>query len=348
MSKSKRFKVWVTGGYFDNTGECFVKEIDIFKQTTSDIIRFTPPSNLLVPQKGFTGANWMGKPLTSDLLVCGFCAIFRFSPPDWKLSGILHQPCMNDLHHVAIYDEKIYIVNTGLESIDVFDKSGFYQGSYSFHPAWLSRERQNGITPSKDEVEWQSLLKVGWEERSFSLTDQPPTEDYYQSEKELFHQKKLKDFIHLNHVSILQNQIISTSLSHKCVYNVCNFTKVIDQTPGFPHDGIIHNDNLWITCVDGIIVAYKIKHGVVTNKITYIKNIFEHTEHRGWCRGILIQNNYLIIGITQIYKSTQHYWAPHPHCSTKTGIICFDLNNNESSFINLSERKGKIFSIITN
>lgn len=348
MYALKNLKVWVTGGYFDKTGECFVREIDILKKIKSDVIRFTPPVNLLVPQKGFTGANWVEKPGRSDLLVCGFCSIFRFSPPDWKLSGILHQPCMNDLHHVAIYDQKIYIVNTGLESIDIFSILGSYQGSYSFHPAWLNKERQNGITPSKDIKEWQSLLKIGWQKkRSFSIIDQAPSEDYYHSDEIFFHKKKLKDYVHLNHVSILPKQILATSLSHKCVYDVCKFNKVIDQIPGFPHDGIVHNDNFWITCVDGTIVAYKINNGNVTNKIVYVKNIFEHTENRGWCRGIMIQDNYIIIGITKLHNTTQHYWSSFPHNLTKTGIICWDYyNNKESEFVDLSDEKSKIFSII--
>jgi len=345
MSNSKSLKIWVSGGSFDNTGECFIQEVDVFQKTKSDIIRFAPPNSLLVPRKGFTGACWMGKARKSDLLVCGFSALFRFSPPNWKLTGILHQPCMNDLHHVAVCDQKIYIVNTGLESIDIFDILGVYQGSFSFHPAWINKERLNGITPSRKE--WVPLLEVGWQERSFSITDDPPDEEYYQSDKSNFHQKIIKDFIHLNHITILPSQILVTSLSHKCVYDVSNFNKRIEITNGYPHDGIVYNNHFWITCVDGTIIAYKIEHGIVTNKISYTKNIFEHTNNRGWCRGILIQDNYAVIGITKIYNSTQHYWAPYHQDSTKTGIICWDFNSNqELSFVDLSENESKIFSIL--
>lgn len=346
MCDQKNLKVWVTGGYFDNSGECFIQEVDILQKTKSDVIRFTPSDNLLIPRKGFTGATWMSEPGKSDMLVCGFCSLFRFSPPHWKLSGVLHQPCMNDLHHVAVNEQKIFIVNTGLETIDIFDKYGFFTGSYSFHPAWLNRERQNEITPSAENL--PSLLKAGWQERQFSITDTPPLGDYYQGDKGNFHQKILRDFVHLNHVTVLPNQILATSLSHKCIYNVCNFSRIIEDMPGYPHDGLVYNGNFWITCVNGIIVAYKIENGIVTNKITYLKNIFKHTEHRGWCRGLMVQNNYLIIGITEIRKSTQHYWASYPRDSTKTGIICWDFLHNEPvSFVDLTERRqSKIFSII--
>jgi len=188
MNVSKSLKIWVTGGYFDDSGECFVKEIDIFKKTESDIIRYTPPNNLLVPKKGFTGATWMGEPAKSHLLVCGFSSLYRFSPPKWQLTGILHQPCMNDLHHVSVYNQKIYVVNTGLESIDIFNEEGFFIGSYSFHPAWLNRKRQNGKTPS--DKNWKLLLNVGWEGRSFLFTDNPPQLEYYKSYKKNFHQQK--------------------------------------------------------------------------------------------------------------------------------------------------------------
>jgi len=117
--------------------------------------------------------------------------------------------------------------------------------------------------------------------------------------------------------------------------------------PGYPHDGFLHNNQLWITCVNGTILAYKIKHGIVTPNIAYSKNIFKYTTNIGWCRGILIIENFAIIGITKIYNSTQHYWSDYPSNLTKTGIICWDLDKNkEISFVDLSERQSKIFSVL--
>ncbi|BBM87109.1 hypothetical protein [Candidatus Uabimicrobium amorphum] len=341
----KESRIWVTGGYFDESGEGFVYEVDVFGSNVEKIIRFTPPEDLLVSRKGFTGATWVGTPGQSDLLVCGFCAVFRFSPPHWDLSGVLHQPCMNDLHHITVNQGKIFVVNTGVESIDIFDLPGNFVGNHCFQPSWLNKERLHGITPARQD--WPKLLKRGWTKQDTPIVDAPPTKDYYQSDKENFCQKPVRDFVHINHVSILPTQVLVTSLSACGIYNILDFSKMI-TTPAPPHDGFIYNDKFWITCVDGRVLAYRIENNAVTDDVMYFTNIFEKTSYHGWCRGLMIQDNYLFVGITEIRRKPQYDWQVSPWSKTKTGIICWDIVNDEFiGFADLSEeRHSKIFSII--
>lgn len=338
-------EVFVIGGYFDNSGEGFVYKIDVFNAVKSKIVSFTPQEDLRVPRKGFTGAAWIGKPQHSDLLVCGFSAIYRFSPPNWKLSGVLHQKCMNDLHSVNIHNNLIFIANTGLETIDVFNLEGLFIGSYSLQPGWLNKERQSDVTPTKEN--WKELLNIGWQTKSTVIDNQPLTDVYYKTSKTNFYQKPVKDFIHLNHVVATPTQILATSLSNKCIYNVCNFDKII-ETPSPPHDGFINEGKFWITCVEGQILSYEIKNNVVSNTIIDCFNIFDHIDVSGWCRGIMIQKNYLFIGITEIRRKPQYDWNVSAWENTKTGIICWDLSQQKLiKFIDLSEeRHSKIFTIL--
>jgi len=348
MNNPNQNKVWVTGGYFDSTGECFIFEIDFFSNQKNKIIRYIPPEDLLVPRKGFTGAVWCGVPGKSDLLVCGYCALYRFSPPDWKITGTLHQPCMNDLHHVNLYKDNIYLVNTGLDTIDVFDITGHFKGNFTFQPGWINNVRQEGITPSVKQ--WKELTQLGWnyDLRNRQITDSPPEGGYYESNKCNFHQKPIRDFVHLNHVTVLNNEILATSLNDRCIYKLSEYSKIIQNLPSHPHDGLISDDKLWFTCIDGTILAYKIKNGIIGGEEDVRINLFDHTEHHGWCRGIMIKGKYLLIGITEIREKPPYKWDVSELSKTETGVICWDICQSKVvNFTNLTDvRHSKVFSII--
>jgi len=94
-------KILATLGYFDASGEGVVLEVALARGTQRTIVRQVIPEQLRVAGKGFTGATWTDEPGRSDLIVCGFNALYRYSMPELRHTGILHQPCMNDLFELT-------------------------------------------------------------------------------------------------------------------------------------------------------------------------------------------------------------------------------------------------------
>ena len=93
------------------------------------------------PARDFLGLAWLGAPGKSDLVACAHAGLCRIDPTTWTVNGVLHQPCMNDLHHVAVHDGRLLVVNTGLDRIDVFETSGQFMGGWDLSPAWIAAQR---------------------------------------------------------------------------------------------------------------------------------------------------------------------------------------------------------------
>ena len=92
-------RVLATGGYFDDSAECFVDRIDLARGTRERLLSFVPLEPHRVPGKGFTGGAWVDD---DTLLVCSFDAVWRFRVSTGQATGRLHQPDFNDLHDVAV------------------------------------------------------------------------------------------------------------------------------------------------------------------------------------------------------------------------------------------------------
>ena len=204
-------RVWITGGYFDQSGECFVDEIDLSLGTRTRLLGFVPPPEFCVPTKGFTGARWLD---ANTLLIASFCAVWRFDVRTWSPTGTLHQRDFNDLHdvHVDHAHDRLYVCNTGLDAIEVFDLDGRFRGRSSLSPAWFDERRQNGQAIERSR--FADLMDVGW-------TRRPPRElapaagDYYSeaADRSEFHRRVVRDYTHPNHVSIIGGRLAVTLLS---------------------------------------------------------------------------------------------------------------------------------------
>src|SRR5207253_3861247 len=101
-----------------------IAAVDLERETAEIVLEWVPPPSLRTSGKGFLGLAWLGAPGKSDLIVCAHAGLCRIDPKTWTVGGVLHQPCMNDLHHVAVHDGRLLVTNTGLDRIDVFEMSG--------------------------------------------------------------------------------------------------------------------------------------------------------------------------------------------------------------------------------
>lgn len=343
-------RVLVTLGFFDTSGECGLIEVDLERGTYETRLSFVPPEPFRLAEKGFTGAAWSGPPGASTLFVCGPNAVFQVDPSGFGLVDVWHQACMNDLHHVAVASERVYVVNTGLEAIDVFSRDGTFLGSHALHPGWISAQRQGGLSPSRQD--WTKLRDAHWPPRLAELRHDEPLGEYYTpragAAQMPFSRRKLRDYVHPNHVTVHESQLLVTRFLDRAVDDVTTFARIIEDTPGLPHDGIIHEDRFWLTCVNGLVVAYAIDRGRVTGCEVERFDVFE-TGHTGWCRGLHVTRDHLVVGLTEIRHMPRHRWCDRPIERTETSILLIHRQTGTiEQRVSLSDgkRHAKLFSVL--
>ena len=340
-------KVLATLGYFDDSGACALIEIDLARETARTALSFTPPPPLRQAGKGFTGAAWTGLPRQSDLLVCGPSAIYRFHGETLLHTGTLHQPDMNDLHCVCCADDRLYIANTGLDSVDVFSLEGRYLGGFRCEPSWLLAERWAGHTPSREDH--ARLLFPGWSGLAPTFESANDLGDYYsQGTLAPLHQRKVRDFVHPNHVVTVGSQLLVTRLADRRVVDAAALREVL-QAPAPPHDGELDGDRFWITCVDGRLVSYAVESGRVTHREIEQIDVTAASGCYGWCRGLLVTDEHLIVGFTAIRRSPRYAWRSEPFDRTATSVVCLEKRSRRVVArvdLESSERHCKLFDIV--
>jgi hypothetical protein len=311
-------KAWVTLGYFDDRGDGAVIELDASSGLSREVMHFDAPVGLRVPAKGFTGACWSGSAGSSDLLVCGPAAVFRFDR-DLRHAGTLALPSFNDLHGVHCSGDRMYVVNTGLDCVDIFDLQGCFVGSHSFEAAWLMGPRQRGDTPTRDD--WHRLHGIGWRGEGYAFDAAKPGESYYRGvQTEPFHVRQQRDYVHPNHVCVLDGRVMVTSLVRRGVIDITNWRQVVTvDSP--PHDGLVRDGGFYMTRVDGYVERRDTKAlgeaGLITD-VTALSGV------SGWCRGIHLDDDLLWVGFTAIRSKPGHPWDRGDFASTSTSVVALD------------------------
>jgi hypothetical protein len=260
------------------------------------------------------------------LFVCGACAVYQVEPGSWSVTATWHQRCMNDLHHVAVADGRVYVVNTGLEAVDVFSPEGIFLGSHALHPGWLSAARQGGLSPERDAL--PALLDARFPHRVAGPSVEPAALGEYYTPRGAaapvpFSRSKVRDYAHPNHVTVHGGRLLVTRLLDRAVDDLATFRRVIEGTPGLPHDGLVDGDRFWITCVNGLVVAYAIDGGCVTGREIDRIDVFA-TGHTGWCRGLAVTRDHIVVGLTAIRRMPRVRWCDRPFEQTETSVLCIE------------------------
>jgi hypothetical protein len=322
--------VLVTAGSFESD-ECALIAADLTREHAELVLRYRPPPHLRVAGKGWTGGDWLPGPAhgaggARELLVCGFAAVYRIDARAWRITGILHQPCMNDLHHVTATSDRIYVANTGMDAVDVFDHAGSFLGSHACQPAWLAAHRWAGSTPARNA--WAHLLAGDWSGALRRFQPEAPRGGYYDQRSAAahpFHQRVVRDFVHPNHIRVIGDRILCTRLADRSVMDMRRFEPVLrDDTPGHPHDGVAQGGRFWLTCVNGLVVGYDMTASpwIEAERI----DVFARSERAGWCRGLCVTPEHVIIGLTRLHGTSRYPWNDrHPELSsadTESAIVC--------------------------
>ncbi|MBX9776675.1 MAG: hypothetical protein K2Y71_20040 [Xanthobacteraceae bacterium] len=306
-----------------------IAAVDLEHESAEIVLEWCPPPSLRTSGKGFLGLAWLGAPGQSDLIACAHAGLCRINPTTWTVSGVLHQPCMNDLHHVTVHEGRLLVTNTGLDRVDVFELSGRFIGAWDQSPAWLTAERLRGCNPSRES--WNSALDRGWALEAPSLTDEPFTGDLQSlaADSIPFHARKTRHFVHPNHITMLDRRPILTRFIDRSIQDLSDWSFPIPETPGHPHDGIVCGDRFWITCTTGLVVAYAIENGRLTSREVERIDIPQRTGRCGWCRGLIVTDQLLVVSLTTVRYMPPYGWADSDLSKTETSILAVDRNTFE-------------------
>ncbi len=348
-------KVLVSAGDFSEAyGRLLL--LDPTQQHVEILLEYMPPSNLSVMGKGFTGAAWFNQEKTSskpyDLFVCGFSALYQICAKTWQVKAILHQACMNDLHHVYIEQNRLYLVNTGLDRIDCFDsQQGHFLGSYSLVPAWVTGHTLRSNSAQRPiNTRWQTT-------HAFSVRHNSDNEttinlgSYYQTTDHLpFHQRKVQDCVHPNHITRVYNHLLVTRFRDRALQDIYTWEYILRDLPGYPHDGCVFENQFWLTTTNGMLLSYTFNHDHSLHLIPYKKiALFERYPYTGWCRGLLVTQDFVVVGLTRIAETNPVRWCSLNPAKTTTAILWLNRHSLALEAIielnNLSAHP-KVFSIL--
>lgn len=335
-------KVWVTMGYFDGRGDGTVLELDSNTGSVREVLRFDPPERLRVPAKGFTGACWAGTPGQSDLLVAGPAAVFQFGP-GLRHEGTLALPSFNDLHGVQVHRDRMYVVNTGMDCIDVFDRQGCFVGSHTFEAAWLAGARLLGDTPARPD--WHRLHGIGWRGEGYDFDPARPDGYYRGDEASPFHVRQQRDYVHPNHVCVLGDRVLVTSLVRRGVIDVMDWRQIVEVASP-PHDGAVVDGDFYVTRVDGFVERQCVAD---LGEPGQVLDITAMTGVSGWCRGVFVDETLLWVGFTQIRDKPGHAWDRGDFARTRTAVVALDRGSGElvhTFELGEADRHSKVFAIL--
>ena len=315
-------KLIVTGGYFDDSGECVLWEVDLKRERSRIFLRWTPPPHLRVPTKGFAGGTLHPN---GDFFVAAHACLARIDLARAQVTGVLHQPCFNDLHHVEATKDRLYIANTGLASVDIFTLEGTFIGSHALLPSWINARRINLDTPQSWHQRERKLTWTG-ECPAHSMAapgDTEPRSSYYtQTGAKLpFARQKVRDFLHINHVQIVHGHALATCLHDGSLRDLTTFEVLFRDETLHPHDGVLLRDALWLTGIDGRILELDTDTWLPRASL----HVFQ-TGHWGWCRGLVVTEDLLIVGLTEVRaeRLPRLHWSTRPPGGSETSVLAID------------------------
>lgn len=328
-----RMELLVTGGWFDETGECWLERVAPDRRER--VLTFLPEER--VARKGFTGAAWNG----DSILVCSFNAVWRFDRA-WRCTGRIHQPDFNDLHGVCVdaRSDRIVVANTGLDAIEVFSLDARFRGRVALSPGWLEADRQRlGNIGRQD---FDKTLKAGWE----SVARPPRASadgEYYGGGDEVFHRRKVRDYLHPTHVAVAPDgRILVTLLATREVRCLQSFS-TLASIEGHPHDGMFVGAELWLTTTDGRIWAI--------NEAGEVRVVMDTSRsgHLGWCRGLAVGPDWVAVGLTAVSVPPLFPWRADAFERTESSVLW--LRRSDGALIGRMdltdrERGTKVFALL--
>lgn len=225
-------------------------------------------------------------------MLCDFNSLM-YIDESGKLLKRVSNSGFNDLHSLTAVANSFLLANTGSDSIERFDSE------------FQLIERFNGLSDK------------AFKERQKTGSGQS---EYYDCANVPFTQRRLADTYHFNHAFELPNGKIVASSFSDCRYVDCSsFVPISNTLSCQPHDGLLYQNKIWISTVNGVIYTSNIEEQLHFTRVLDLATAYNC---HGWFRGLLGIRNRLYIGVTAVEKySSRVSWLQTAPSDTRTGIL---------------------------
>jgi hypothetical protein len=104
----------------------FIIPVESISANKGGIILYDPINNKILKQyvhnKKWRRSGWRGGILYNDYLIAtDWTELHYFNIKKWKYEKSYTKSTFNDLHYLKIHDNKLYVVNTGIDAIEIFN-----------------------------------------------------------------------------------------------------------------------------------------------------------------------------------------------------------------------------------
>ncbi len=271
--------------------KAFIQELDWNSgKITKELLYVSPPEHCgeNATQQAKTGTIWGDKlivPTNTEILFVDLQTL--------DIEKTISLSSFNDLHHVNVSDNKIYLANTGLEMVQILSFDGE-----------LLEEVPQASTPT-----WERF-------------DKKTDYRFYGSTKP--HE------VHLNHVFFIDRQPWCTRFQFRDAINIYAPSKRIDLhvSNGMPHDGLVIGDYIYFTITDGFLVVAN-KNTCQREAVYDLNKLSGEDKQLGWCRGVHIDGNHAYVGFSRLRKSKfKEYatWVVHGEKQLPSRVSLFNLD----------------------
>jgi|GEM_PF-225964 len=185
------------------------------------------------------------------------------------LDTVTH-PSFNDLHHVITHKGTLYIANTGLDCVSIYNSKTH---SLEHQPAIISAEHCR-VEP---DIDYRLIASTK------------------------------PHFVHPNHLFVVDDEVWVTRCDTMDAVSINDHTRRIFIGEHLVHDGVVFKNRIYFTCVDGNIKVFDVAtlakvHD--TNLNEFIPNI------NGWCRGIMpVSSNLVVVGLSKYRQSKRRAFS---------------------------------------
>jgi hypothetical protein len=200
-----------------------------------------------------------------NFYVATFGQVLRVNLQTESYETLWTAPFLNDLHFVGCFDDRIYVVNTGLERIEIVDAADGTNHS--------GINLLDHIDDSKA-FDWSVDYRHVW-------STQP-------------------HLVHANHCFFFDGEIWVTRFCQQDALAL-ETGRRIDLSPwGNPHDGCVQDDKVFFTTTNGYLISYS---DIGARFRSWDLNRILGGKQLGWCRGLAIEDDLAYIAFTQFRPS---------------------------------------------
>jgi hypothetical protein len=253
----------------------------------------------------------------STLYVCTQTEVLMYSLPSFVQTGYVSLKCFNDLHHVTCTETKTLLVaNTGLDMVLEITKDGN-----------ILRE-------------WDVLGENTWnkfsKEKDYRLV--PSTKPHKS---------------HPNYVFVIGQHVWVTRCHQQDAICLTHEGWSIPVNGAYIHDGVIYDEYIYFTRVDGHVVKVDLKNPG-RQQLYNLNKMAAANMPLGWCRGIKpVGNDKVVVCFSRLRPTTKINEDGSKTTSGNFGvkpthIACFDLRAEEKIWEFNMEQHGlnAIYSIL--